>query len=230
MFENLTILEKALIFTPGILLGVVLHELAHGYVAYKCGDSTAKNMGRLTLNPIKHMDLFGTFLLPMALIFFKAPFLFGYAKPVPVAFQNLRNPRRDMVLVAAAGPATNFIIAILSGIGIGFWGHGSQVPPPYLMDILAFSLLINVTLGIFNLCPLLPLDGGRILTGLLPPPLAREFAKTERFGFLILLTLIIVLPMVGQLFSHEINFFREVMGPMIQRTVEFILNVTHSIH
>lgn len=230
MFENLTILEKALIYTPGILLGVVLHELAHGYVAYKCGDSTAKNMGRLTLNPIKHMDFFGTFLLPLTLIFFKAPFLFGYAKPVPVVFQNLKHPRLDMILVAAAGPATNFVIALISGIGIAVLSEGTKTSPPYLMDILSFSLIINVTLGIFNLFPLLPLDGGRILTGLLPSPLAREFAKTERFGFLILIGLIIILPMIGQLFSHEINFFREVMGPLIQRAVEFILNLTHSIY
>lgn len=227
MSEAIIIIEKILIYAPGILMGVVLHELAHGYVAYKCGDPTAKNMGRLTLNPIKHMDLFGTFLLPLSLILFKAPFIFGYAKPVPVVFQQLKSPRRDMILVAAAGPITNFLIALASGLGVALLPKLWVDPHPVLILTLTFAMIINVTLGIFNLFPLLPLDGGRILTGLLPPPLAEKFAKTERFGFMTLLILIVLLPVIGRYFSYDINVFRDMIQPIVQRVVNIILDITH---
>lgn len=177
-----------------ILFAIIAHEVMHGVVALQLGDDTALRAGRLTLNPISHVDLFGTIILPVMLMFLHLP-VFGYAKPVPVDFSRLRNGRTGMTEVAAAGPLTNFVLAFASAIGLralsGFAGGplGAQVVLP-LSKLLEFSVVINVELGVFNLFPLLPLDGGRVLTGLLPLSAARAFAQTERYGFLILLVLL----------------------------------------
>ena len=176
-----------------VVFAVVLHEVAHGWVADKLGDDTARWMGRLTLNPIKHIDPVGTVLIPIALLVMGSPFLFGYAKPVPIDFRKLGNPKRDMVWVAAAGPATNLLLAIVSTLL--FW-LAIQLPPalgwvaaPLAMMSQA-SIIINMVLCIFNLLPLPPLDGGRVAVGLLPGPAAYQLSRLEPYGFLIIVLLL----------------------------------------
>jgi Zn-dependent protease len=173
-----------------VLVAVILHELAHGYSAYLLGDPTAARMGRLTLNPIAHIDLFGTLLLPFLLIMTGAPFLFGYAKPVPVDFTNLRNPRRDMVRVAAAGPIMNLILAGLSAFALKFLLSLQLITDGLVARNLLNSVLINVVLAVFNLFPLPPLDGGRVATGLLPRQPALALARLEPYGMLIVMLLL----------------------------------------
>ncbi len=176
---------------------MVLHELAHGYVAFRLGDPTAARLGRLTLNPFAHVDLFGTVLLPLILLFTGAPFLFGYAKPVPVNFLNLRNPRRGMVLVALAGPGMNLLLAGLSALAFRSL-LSLHIPDNELLTsnlavialMAKYSVAINVSLAVFNLLPLPPLDGGRAATGLLPRLPALALARLEPYGMLILLMLL----------------------------------------
>ena len=182
------------IWAVPILLAIIIHEVMHGVVARMLGDDTAERAGRLTLNPLAHIDPFGTIILPAMLLFLHLP-MFGYAKPVPVNFGRLRNPRRGMILVAAAGPFTNFTLAFLSSIGLHVLQRhlegplGETVVYP-LARMLVASVAINVALAVFNLLPLPPLDGGRVVTGLLPVAAARRFARIERYGFLILLLLL----------------------------------------
>ena len=182
------------IVAPAIMFAIIAHEVMHGVVALRLGDDTAQRAGRLTLNPISHIDLFGTIILPFGLYLFGLPVL-GYAKPVPVDFRVLRGGRTGMLKVAAAGPLTNFVLAILSGLGLRIlpaFLHGSlgtTVVVP-LARMLQASVIVNVELGVFNLFPVLPLDGGRVLFSILPIAAARAYAQTERYGFLILLVLL----------------------------------------
>jgi Zn-dependent protease len=176
------------------IFAIIMHEIMHGVIALRFGDDTALRAGRLTLNPLNHIDPFGTVILPAMLLFLHMP-VFGYAKPVPVDFRRL-NPRRlGMMLVAAAGPLTNFTLAILSAVGMRIAAQhlegplGQSVVLP-LGKILYRSIVVNVILGVFNLFPLLPLDGGRVLTGMLPLPAARAYSRLEPYGFLILLLLL----------------------------------------
>jgi Zn-dependent protease len=189
-------IQKIAIWAFPVLVAVVFHEVAHGWVANRLGDPTAKNLGRLTLNPIKHIDLFGTILVPAMLIFANSPFVFGYAKPVPVNFYNLRNPKRDMVWVALAGPVMNLVLAFAFVL---FWRiflpqtRGALAGSPFLTTLVLMAqggLLINIALAVFNLFPLPPLDGGRVLVGLLPEPWSSKVAGVERFGMLILIVLL----------------------------------------
>ncbi len=176
-----------------VLVAVILHEVAHGWVADKLGDDTARWMGRLTLNPIKHIDLVGTIAIPLLLLVVGSPFLFGYAKPVPINFRKLHNPKRDMVWVALAGPAMNVLLALVSALvlfvvarlpsGMG-WFSG----PIGLMA--QASIVINLVLCIFNLLPLPPLDGGRVAVGLLPGPASYQLSRLEPYGFLIIVGLL----------------------------------------
>jgi len=190
-------IQRLSLWAVPILAAVVLHELAHGYVAFRLGDPTAARLGRLTLNPFAHVDLFGTVLLPLILLFTGAPFLFGYAKPVPVNFLNLRNPRRGMVLVALAGPGMNLLLAGLSALAFRSL-LSLHIPDNELLTsnlavialMAKYSVAINVSLAVFNLLPLPPLDGGRAATGLLPRLPALALARLEPYGMLILLMLL----------------------------------------
>ena len=179
-----------------VLLAITMHEAAHGYVAWRLGDPTAMRAGRVTANPLKHIDPIGTLLLPGLLLLVRAPFLFGFAKPVPVDFSKLRKPKRDMVLVAIAGPASNLLLAILSALLIGLESILPASAGLWLVSNLENSIIINLLLAIFNLIPLPPLDGGRVAVGLLPRSLGWRLAKLEKFGLFILLGLLFIVPML----------------------------------
>ena len=153
-----------------VIVAITFHEAAHGFVAHLLGDDTAWRLGRVSFNPVKHIDPFGTVLLPGMLLLFHAPFLFGYAKPVPVNFRALRSPRRDMVLVAAAGPVMNIALALVAALAFHIVGYLPGTSAEWLADNLKNAFLLNVVLAVFNLFPLPPLDGGRILVGILPKP------------------------------------------------------------
>ena len=160
-----------------ILIAITFHEAAHAYAAWKLGDDTAHRLGRVTFNPFKHVDLFGTILLPALLFLTNAPFLFGWAKPVPVAFGRLGHPRRDMALVALAGPLTNLALAFMSAVLLRTAPLLPETIAPWLVRTLYQSILLNLILAIFNMLPIPPLDGGRVVTSILPNVLARPFAK-----------------------------------------------------
>ena len=205
------ILYLASIWVLPVLLAITMHEAAHGWAAWKLGDDTAKQLGRVTFNPLAHIDPFGTIILPAVLITVGG-FLFGWAKPVPVNFGRLGRPRRDMVLVAAAGPAVNIILAVTSAIAL----HAVQFMGPDVGEWAARNLInsinINLILAIFNMLPLPPLDGGRVAVGVLPYRLALPFSKLERYGLFILIGLIFILPMLGREFGYDLEIFRWLIG------------------
>jgi Zn-dependent protease len=205
---------QLLLWAVPIVVAIMLHEVMHGVVARMLGDDTAARAGRLTLNPLAHIDPFGTIIMPALLLFAHAP-VFGYAKPVPVDFRRLHPRRIGMIAVAAAGPLTNLTLAILSASAFRALISGldsSAFTARGLLGQMALaSCIVNLELAIFNLLPLLPLDGGRVLAGLLPMPLARQFARLERFGFLILLLL---------LYTNTVN---AVMNPIINAMARALL-------
>jgi Zn-dependent protease len=209
-------LQQISVWILPVLSAVILHEVAHGYVAYRLGDPTAARMGRLTLNPLPHIDPIGTVILPLLLVFSGAP-VFGWARPVPVRFGNLPNPKADMVKVAAAGPLTNLILASLSAAvlhvlagwrvadqGFGDGLSGALLTPIWLMA--ANSVLINVVLAVFNMLPILPLDGGRVLAGLLPRAQAIAYSRLEPYGLIIVMALIFT-DSLNWLVHPVVNFF-----------------------
>lgn len=189
--EFTELIQTVLIYALPVLFAITVHEAAHGYAARHFGDNTAAMMGRITLNPIKHIDPIGTILMPLLLYFATSgAFLFGYAKPVPVNFGHLRNPKRDMIWVALAGPASNFVQAI-------FWGLilillvGTGVHERFFLEMCRAGIMVNLVMWAFNLFPLPPLDGGRILVGLLPWKQAHQVARVEPYGFFIVMALVI---------------------------------------
>ncbi|QKV54149.1 site-2 protease family protein [Comamonas antarctica] len=188
-FPNL--IQTVLIYALPVLFAITVHEAAHGYAARHFGDNTAYMLGRITLNPFKHIDPIGTILMPLMLYFATSgDFLFGYAKPVPVRFDHLRNPKRDMIWVALAGPASNFIQAIVWAVLLVVL-ITSGVQERFFVEMARAGILVNLVMWAFNLFPLPPLDGGRILMGLLPWRLANQFARIEPFGFFIVLALVV---------------------------------------
>jgi Zn-dependent protease len=216
------IIQAITVYAIPVLLAITLHEAAHGYVARMFGDSTAYMLGRVTLNPIKHIDPVGTIIVPLAIVLLSKlaggpGFLFGWAKPVPVNFAQLGRPKRDMVLVAAAGPLTNLALATVSAlvfralvVGGAHENGALSAGLVYPVAMMAQrSVLMNVFLGVFNLIPIPPLDGGRVLTGLLPLSLARQFARIEPFGFVILLLLLM----------------SQTLGLIVRRPIQALLDV-----
>jgi len=195
-----------------VLIAITFHEAAHGYAAWRLGDDTALREGRVTFNPLKHVDHFGTILVPALLLLTASPFLFGWAKPVPVAFHRLRHPRRDMALVAVAGPITNVILAFASALLLQLVWLVPGSAAPLLAQTLYQSILLNLVLAIFNMIPIPPLDGSRIALSLMPGVMARPYAKLERFGFMILLGIIFLLPMLGRQLGVDLNVFRWLVG------------------
>ncbi len=195
--------QTLLIYVIPLIFAITIHEVAHGWVANQRGDSTAKMLGRLTLNPVKHIDPVGTLLVPAVLFFTGSPFLFGWAKPVPINFNALKSPKKDMIAVALAGPISNFIMAL-------FWlfilSFTLNISNQLLFEMAKFGIAINLVLGVFNLLPLPPLDGSRVVTALLPNYLAYQYNKLEHYGLYILLGLLflgvfeyVVLPIVNTL-------------------------------
>ncbi len=207
------------------VLAITLHEAAHGLVAYRCGDPTAWRLGRVTLNPLKHIDPFGTILLPGLLLLLRVPFIFGYARPVPVNFAALRNPRRDMVLVAAAGPATNIVMAVAAGLLAHLVVLLPRPAAEWGVLNLENAIGINVVLAVFNMIPLPPLDGGRVAVGLLPRFLAGPLARLEPFGMTILLGLLFILPLIGQQIGQNLD----IVGWLLTRPVGFVTDFVFRI-
>lgn len=192
---------------------VILHEYAHGWVAYRLGDSTAKLAGRLTLNPLKHIDLVGTVILPGILLTMRAlgyaTFVLGWAKPVPIDFANLRHPRRDMMLVALAGPAVNIGLAVGMGLMIKICSSLKGNFPNFIIEMMANAIFINLLLAFFNLIPIPPLDGSRLVAGVLPRQLATLYARIEPYGILMVMALLylgvmtyVIFPLVEFFFTH----------------------------
>lgn len=193
----LEILETIAILAVPVIIAITLHEAAHGYVARFFGDDTAERAGRISLNPIRHIDPFGTIILPAMLLLAHTGFVFGYAKPVPVNFSRLRHPKRDMVWVAAAGPGMNLLIATVSTLLIYLSSLAGMPAKGVLFALLWASVEINLVLAVFNLIPIPPLDGGRVAVGLLPLALARPLAQLSRFGILLVLAIFVLLPYLG---------------------------------
>lgn len=198
-----------------LLLAITLHEAAHAWVAYKLGDNTAKMLGRVSFNPFVHIDPFGTVLLPLMLLMSGAPFLFGYAKPVPINFMRLRNPRRDMVFVALAGPLANIILVICAALLLHIVGFLPDMAGNWLVGNIIFAIKINAILAAFNMLPIPPLDGGRVAVGLLPDIIARPLSRIEPYGMFVIIGLFL-LPVLGQRIGLELNILWAIIGPVIE--------------
>ena len=205
---------KIVISAIPILFAITVHEASHGYAAKYFGDLTAEKMGRISLNPFRHIDLIGTIILP-AITLIVGGVLFGWAKPVPVNFANLRNPKKDMLWVAAAGPASNLVMAIAWGILLGFVQRGLQAgelptAANLFIDMAYVGITINIVLMVLNLLPMPPLDGGRIAVSLLPNNLAMQLSRVEQYGFIILIALMFT-GVLGKILSPFIGFFEQII-------------------
>lgn len=218
-------LYRIAIWLIPLVIAIVFHEVAHGYVARMLGDRTAAERGRLSLNPIRHVDPVGTLLVPMMLALANAP-IFGWAKPVPVVAARLDHPRRDMALVALAGPGINLVMAMIAAAAIGIWvGSAGGLPQAGAGGFVAANLinflLINVFLAIFNLLPVPPFDGGHVVEAILPRALAVHYAKLSRFGFPVMLFLLVILPTI----APSANVVARVVGPIADRVVGLLLGL-----
>jgi Zn-dependent protease len=214
-------LLNASIWALPVLLAITLHEAAHGWAAAKLGDPTARLMGRVTLNPFAHVDLVGTVLIPVVLLLMNAPFLFGYAKPVPVNFSRLNNPRRDMALVALAGPASNILLAVLGALAFHLVPVLPSLATEWSAEMLQRLVLLNLILAVFNMLPIPPLDGGRILVSILPDWAAWKVARLERAGLFIVIGVLFLLPYL----ARELGYSIDVTGYLIWAPVDFLMSV-----
>jgi Zn-dependent protease len=212
-----------------LITAITLHEAAHGFVAHRLGDNTAWERGRVSFNPLKHIDPFGTILLPAILLLSHSPFLFGYAKPVPVNFRELRNPRLDMVWVALAGPATNIALALFAATVFHLVNHLPPDAAQWVADNLKNALVINVVLAIFNMLPIPPLDGGRVAVGLLPNMLAVPLSRLEPYGMLVLIGILIVLPMLGTRLGLNLDVISAILRTTTSYVIRLLLVVTGNV-
>ena len=221
--NNNIVYEVAVWLIP-LVIAIVFHEVAHGLVARRLGDPTAQERGRLTLNPIKHIDPFGTVVLPLLLAISHAP-MFGWAKPVPVNYARLRNPRRDMVLVALAGPGMNLLLAVVGAMVLAAtlaWSSDPNSPTTGFIAANALNFIfINIFLGVFNLLPVPPFDGGHVVEGLLPAPLAIRFRQIGRYSLLVLMLLLLVLPAI----SPSANVVGRIVSPLVERIATALLGI-----
>lgn len=206
---ELTIVQKIAVYALPILFAITVHEAAHGYAAKYFGDLTAEKLGRITLNPLKHIDPFGTIVLP-ALTVMLGGILFGWAKPVPVNFANLKNPKKDMFWVAAAGPASNFVMAIFWALMLNYANYAPNTAVNFLAEMSLAGISINLVLMVLNLLPMPPLDGGRIAVSLLPTPMAIQLARLEQYGFIILIVLMFT-GILGKIISPIIHMFERLI-------------------
>jgi Zn-dependent protease len=206
---ELNLIQKIAVYALPVIFAITVHEAAHGYAAKHFGDLTAERLGRISLNPLKHIDPIGTILLP-ALTIMLGGILFGWAKPVPVNFANLRNPKKDMFWVAAAGPASNFVMAIFWAMLLSYARHAPQAAASFLAIMSVAGISINLVLMVLNLLPMPPLDGGRIAVSLLPNHLAAPLARVEQYGFAILILLMFT-GVLGKIISPIINFFEHLI-------------------
>ena len=222
---NTTLYDVSVWVLP-LIIAITFHEAAHGFVAHHFGDNTAWDRGRVSFNPLRHIDPFGTLIMPAILLLSHSPFLFGYAKPVPVNFRALRNPRIDMVWVALAGPATNIALALIAATAFHIVDYVPESAAQWLADNLKNALVINIILAIFNMLPIPPLDGGRVAVGLLPPMLAAPLARLEPYGMLILIGILILLPLAGSQFGLNLDVISAILQTMTGYAIRLILAVT----
>jgi len=223
--EISTLLYTASIWVLPAVTAITLHEAAHGWVALKLGDDTAQRMGRVSFNPARHIHPFGTLVLPGILLAMQAPFLFGYAKPVPVNFARLRQPKRDMIWVAAAGPGINLAMAYLAALLMYATVLVPDVAGPWLFQNLKNALVLNVVLAVFNMLPLPPLDGSRVVLGLLPRGLAVRYARLERYGMAIIIGLLIVPPLIGAQIGMKLDLLPWVLIGPVEVLIDSILSL-----
>ncbi len=208
-----------------LLLAITLHEAAHGWVAWKLGDNTAKSLGRVSFNPLVHIDPFGTVILPV-LMLVTSGFMFGWAKPVPVNFRALKSPRRDMVLVALAGPGANVLLMFIAAILYNFLPLVPEVAHLWISENLYYMIFLNAILAVFNMLPIPPLDGGRVAVGLLPYPFSRYMARLEPYGMLILISLLFIIPLGARYLGINFSIFRYIILPPVEALISLFEPLT----
>jgi len=222
---NISLYDLSVWVLP-LIIAITFHEAAHGFVAHALGDNTAFDRGRVSFNPLVHIDPFGTLILPAMLLLAHSPFLFGYAKPVPVNFRALRHPRIDMVWVALAGPGTNIALALVAALAFHILDFLPANASQWVGDNLKNAILINVVLAVFNMLPIPPLDGGRVAVGLLPRALGVPLARLEPFGMLILIGILILLPLAGSQFGLNLDIISTILRTVTGYVIEVLLVVT----
>jgi Zn-dependent protease len=226
--DNTTIYAISVWILP-LVIAITFHEAAHGFVAHHFGDNTAWELGRVSFNPLKHIDPFGTLIMPAILLLSHSPFLFGYAKPVPVNFRALRHPRIDMVWVALAGPATNIVLALAAAAAFHLITFVPDNAAQWVADNLKNALVINVVLAIFNMLPIPPLDGGRVAVGLLPNVLAVPLSRLEPYGMLILIGILIILPLAGSQLGLNLDVISAILRTSTGYVIRLVLLLTGNV-